>query len=495
MYSGAMEAILAMIPLAGLILFLVLRWTILQSALASLVIISIIASVFFKLAPDTALASVIKASLIMLDIAIILIGAITFFKVLKSTGIMDGIQQKLLVLTPDHRLQAIMIAWLLGGFVEGLAGFGTPALIVAPLLVTIGFSPFKSILIALLANSTAVTFGAVGTPIRVGFDGLNVENVAGITSTLHLWSGPIVPVMMLLFIVHSKKEGRTRAFFEALPWTIWVSFAFTVPMWVFAKVGQEFASLLGALTGLLLTSISVKLKFLVPQNPWQISKGDNEPGNPEVKVSVPEWLPFLLLIVLLVAGKLFLENANWSLPLPGEKYHALKLFNPGWFFILTLVLLGAFYKDLLRKTAPILKETSLKAIKPLTSIFLIAIFVQVFVNSGMLTSIAVHIKEPTVAYITPFLGAFGSFLTGSATVSNLLIAPLLAEIDGGILSRLLALQLIGAAAGNMISLQNILTIMTAVDCKENEAKALMRLIIPCSLYLSLVLLLSFILFG
>jgi lactate permease len=136
------------------------------------------------------------------------------------------------------------------------------------------------------------------------------------------------------------------------------------------------------------------------------------------------------------------------------------------------------------------KESLSKAIKPLAAIAFIALFVQVFINAGMLSEIAVKLKISSLAFATPFLGAFGSFLTGSATVSNMLIAPILVSIDTKGINKTLALQLLGAAAGNMIALQNILTISAAVDSNEKEGKLLYHLLAPCIIYLLFILFIS-----
>lgn len=486
------EALLASAPLIGLIVMLVFfRWTILQSSLSALILITVIAFYHFDLTIDIAFGSIIKASLITLDIAIILLGAIVFFKVMKLTGVMDVLQQKLLLLTPDHRLQIILIAWLLGGFIEGIAGFGTPAVVVAPLLISIGLPVFMSVILTLIANSTAVTFGAVGTPMRVGFDGLNIEGVAETASKINLIAGPVIPLIMLAMIVSVKKEKRLKSFIEAVPWTLWAGFAFTVPMWLFVKIGQEFGSLLGALTGLLLVGISVKFNFLAPGKPWKIDKASSSATNiAPFNAAIPYYIPYIFLIVTLITGKFLLKNLELNIALPGNLSYMIRLFNPGWFFLFTLLIICFIIKNTWNILITSFKESLSKAVKPVLAIGFIAVFVQVFINAGMLNQIAVNLKVSSLAFATPFLGAFGSFLTGSATVSNMLIAPILTSIDTNGINKILALQLLGAAAGNMIALQNILTISAAVDSKEKEGKILSHLLAPCIIYLFFILLIS-----
>jgi lactate permease len=192
-------------------------------------------------------------------------------------------------------------------------------------------------------------------------------------------------------------------------------------------------------------------------------------------------------VILLLAAKFILKNAEWNIYLPGNIIYGAKLFNPGWLFLLTLLVLGMSQRNILKVLSTAFFESIPKAARSLKVIFIITSFVQVFISTGMLNSIAANIQPGILSFLTPFLGAFGSFLTGSATVSNMLIAPVISSIEVMNLKFLLALQLLGAAAGNMIALQNILTITAAIDSKEREGKLLLYLITLCLLYLSLIL--------
>jgi lactate permease len=316
---------------------------------------------------------------------------------------------------------------------------------------------------------------------------MDIQGVAGTASSINLIAGPVIPLMMLLVIVTSKKERWWRSFIECVPWTLWTGFAFTVPMWLFVKVGQEFGTLLGALSGIIITGVSIKLHFLTPKNIWQIKapvSATNDSATAPVRLF---YLPYLILVILLLAAKFILKNAEWNIYLPGNIIYGAKLFNPGWLFLLTLLVLGMSQRNILKVLSTAFFESIPKAARSLKVIFIITSFVQVFISTGMLNSIAANIQPGILSFLTPFLGAFGSFLTGSATVSNMLIAPVISSIEVMNLKFLLALQLLGAAAGNMIALQNILTITAAIDSKEREGKLLLYLITLCLLYLSLIL--------
>jgi lactate permease len=120
------------------------------------------------MAPARVLASFVEAGAITLGVLLILFGALFLVEQLRAAGAVRAIERWLGSLSPDPRLQVLLVAWLLGSFFEGAAGFGTPAAITAPLLVALGFSPLLAVVLALVGDSVAVSFGAVGTPVLVG---------------------------------------------------------------------------------------------------------------------------------------------------------------------------------------------------------------------------------------------------------------------------------------------------------------------------------------
>src|SRR5699024_10345251 len=105
---------------------------------------------------------------ITFDILWIIFGAILLLNLLKHSGGIGLIRQSFADISPDRRVQVVIIAWLFGSFLEGAAGFGTPAAIVAPLLLALGYPALASVMIGLMVQSTAVTFGALGVPILIG---------------------------------------------------------------------------------------------------------------------------------------------------------------------------------------------------------------------------------------------------------------------------------------------------------------------------------------
>ncbi|TVQ88712.1 MAG: L-lactate permease, partial [Bacteroidetes bacterium] len=113
-------------------------------------------------------AASLNGVVIAFKILLIVFGALTLLFTLRESGAIATINRGFTNISPDKRVQAIIITWLFGSFLEGAAGFGTPAAITAPLLLSLGFPALAAVMVALIANSTAVSFGAVGTPTIIG---------------------------------------------------------------------------------------------------------------------------------------------------------------------------------------------------------------------------------------------------------------------------------------------------------------------------------------
>ena len=257
-------AVLPILLLLGLLLFA--RRPLLLAASVALAAASIVAVAFWDLPVPRLLGALLKGAGVGLDVILIVFGAIFFRKYLEKIRILASIEIYIQRLSPDRRIQAVLVAWLFGSFIEGSAGFGTPAAIVAPLLLSIGFPLLCSIAVALVANSTAVTFGAVGTPLRIGLADFETSNIALRAAEINLVTGPLVPLLIIGLVVWQAHSGeRWRALKECIPWALWAGLAFVGFAYFFAHLGPEFPSILGSLCALIVVGASLRLRFLVPK--------------------------------------------------------------------------------------------------------------------------------------------------------------------------------------------------------------------------------------
>lgn len=427
-------------------------------------------------------ATLLKGGFIAFDIFLIVFGAIFFISLLKKTKIIENLCFYLETFSKDLRIQVILLAWFLENFLEGTSGFGTPSTVVAPILVGLGLSPISAVSLALLGNSASVVFGAAGTPIRVGFSGLDISQVPYYSGLFNL-VGSLVPVFML-FAVTYKKENWKEKFFEALPFSIFAGLVYSIPAFFITFLGQEFPSILGSIVGLIIVLLAIKLKLFVPKTVMESHKKEFL----EEKLPIRKVIfPYLLLVALLVLGKFALGNIGFSFNFGLS--HRFGLFNPGVIFILTSFIFLLIWKKHLSKVGEMVKDSFNRSLEPFLIIALMSSIAQIMINSGQDDVLALGLKTAALPLISPFLGAFGSFMTGSATLSNIMFGGILAKaaLDVGIVSSIiLSLELVGASAGNMIALADILPAMAVVNIRGKEREVIKRVIVPCLIYVSLV---------
>jgi len=127
-------------------------------------------------------ASLLDALVVFIEVMLIVTVALLVLNLMIEVGALETIKTTMSRVTSDNRVMAMLLAWGLVGFIEGIAGFGTPAVLAAPVLVHFGFSPIKAVTVSLIGNSTAVPFGAAGTPVVIGLSGLgnmiSLSNIA-----------------------------------------------------------------------------------------------------------------------------------------------------------------------------------------------------------------------------------------------------------------------------------------------------------------------------
>ncbi len=479
---------LSILPfLVFIYLLLIKKITLLKASFITALFYTILAVLYWKIIPNYLYISYGKGFFTALDIFIIIFGAIFFLEILKDLKIIKNISFYLKNFSSDYRIQIIIIAWFFEAFLEGTAGFGVPVAIAVPLLMGIGLTPMKSLIIGLLGNSTPGVFGAAGTPIRVGFSGLEVSSIPFYASLFNL-VGILIPVFML-FMITIGRQNRKKEFWEALPFAIWSGIAFTLPSMLIVSLGQEFPSILGAVAGFILVAITTKLGIFVPKNNVSLILDQKEEKTMSIFKS---FLPYLFLIILLVLGKFLIGKIG--IPINIGFKQIFYIYNPGFVFIIAGLFVMIFY----RSKQKIFKELSLTslrgAIGPFLVIILMSSMVQIIINSGQnfsglpsaLSLMSSLFETRLIPLFAPFIGGFGAFITGSVTLSNVMFGNLfnLTALNIGFNpSIIMSLGVAGAAAGNMIALADILTAEAVVGEKNKEREVLKGVIIPCLTYL------------
>ncbi|KIL06195.1 lactate permease [Stutzerimonas stutzeri] len=539
--STGMLALFAFSPiLLAAVLLIGLRWPARTAMPLVYVVTAAVALFVWDMSFNRVLASTLQGLVITIGLLWIIFGAILLLNTLKHSGGITAIRAGFTTVSPDRRIQAIIIAWLFGCFIEGASGFGTPAAIAAPLLVAIGFPAMAAVLMGMLVQSTPVSFGAVGTPIIVGVNsGLDTATIGAqlveqgsswqaylqqITSSVaitHAIVGTVMPLIMVLMLTRFfGKEKSWKAGFEVLPFAIFAGLAFTLP-YVATGVflGPEFPSLLGGLIGLGIVTTAARMGFLVPKRTWDFADAKDWPsewlGSVEMKLedlaarpmsTFRAWLPYVLVGALLVISRVFPDVGNllkaWNIAFndllgeAGVSASIQPLYLPGG--ILVLVVLATFFLHGMkaRELGAAVKESSSVLLSAgfvlLFTVPMVRILINSGVNAGELASMPITMARyvadsvgSVYPLLAPMVGALGAFLAGSNTVSNMMFS----QFQFGVATNLgisgamiVAIQAVGAAAGNMVAIHNVVAASATVGLLGREGQTLRKTVWPTLYY-------------
>ena len=546
-------SLMAFVPLVlAAVLLVGLNWPAKRAMPMVLLVTVLIALTAWDMTVNRVLASSLQGLVLTGAILWIIFGAILLLNTLKHSGAIKAIRGGFANISPDRRVQVIIVAWLFGCFIEGASGFGTPAAVAAPLLVALGFPAMGAVMLGMMVQSTPVSFGAVGTPIVVGVQGgLDKAGISGkliangsdwetfyrlITSEVaitHAIIGIAMPLLMCIML--TRFFGRNKSWTEGLaiaPFALFTGLCFVIP-YAAAGIflGPEFPSMIGALVGLVIVVPAAKAGFLLPKTTWDFAEPKDWPvewmGSIQIKLDdlttkAPmsvglAWLPYLLLAGLLVLSRVnadvkafFLKNLvlGWSNIL-GEKGLSGSiefLYLPGG--IMVIVVLATFVLQRMKFSE--LKAAVGESSRTLLGAGFVLIFtipmVRILINSGVnlsglpsLPRAMAELVASSVGHVFPFfapsVGALGAFIAGSNTVSNLMMAQFqfdTAQLIGVSGAMLVAAQAVGAAAGNMIAIHNVVAASATVGLLGREGQVLRMTILPTIYYLIMAGLLTLI---
>jgi lactate permease len=530
-----MYAFMAFLPiLLTIVLMTALNWPAKRALPISWAVAVVIALTMWQMDFQHVFGYSLFGFLKAIDVLIIIFGAILILNTMKISGAMATINNGFMGITQDRRIQAIIIGFMFGAFIEGAAGFGTPAAIAAPLLVGLGFPPLAAALVALIFNSVPVSYGAVGTPVA-GAMGTLTTNLAqsGVDSNAFLmaftqWTavphaiiGCFIPLLGIAFLTKFfGKEKSIKPALEAAPFALFAGLAFVIPYLITAfLLGPEFPSLVGALIGLAIVLMAAKNGFLMPKTTWDFPRKEEWPEDwrskadtgdtGEAKMSLAlAWAPYVLIGLILVVTRVpslglkgFLSGLTITLPnvmgIEGLNYSLQYAYLPGTvpFILVALItavlhsMSGKQVKDAWVSTA---KQITGAAIALFAGVALVQLMLNSGVNQGGLDSMMTAMAKAAAGlagnafpFFAPFIGVLGSFISGSNTVSNILFASFqfeTATILGMPQVLIVALQNIGGAVGNMVCVNNVVAVCATVGCVGVEGQIIKKNFIPCVIY-------------
>ncbi|MGF1657534.1 MAG: L-lactate permease [Verrucomicrobiales bacterium] len=471
---------------------------------------------WFQHAPALLAAAVLRGLLDALTPISIVFGAILFFVAMEKSGAMATLQTWLRGISANPVAQIMIAGWSFIFVIEGAAGFGTPAALAAPVLVALGFPALRVAVVCLVFNGTSTAFGAAGTPVWFGFDLLTLprETMLALSwqaGIFQFCAALVVPVLALTLVIPWRTLWQNLGF-------IYLSIIASVgPMLAVSAFNYEFPAIVGGCVGMVVTIAAARFGFGLHRESSETMRGPIF-----TRAVVLALIPLLVTVAILlltripqlglrallnarephlalglgpvgefsISGALVLrvvdilgQGLSWT--------HAM-LYVPSIIpFVITAglaLLLCRGSKEIALST---LRETAGRIATPVLALLGALVFVNLLMIGGERSATMVLGQSLASAaggawpFFAAFLGALGSFFSGSTTISNLTFGAIQLSIaqDAGIDPPfLLALQLSGAAMGNMICIHNIVAVCAVLGLVNQEGAILKRAAIPCAIY-------------
>ncbi len=488
----------------------------------------VIGLTYWQMDPQKVAAFSVAGFLGSIDTLLIIFGAILLMNMLNTAGAMHRIQGMFNGITEDARIQLVIIGFAFSAFIEGAAGFGTPAAIAAPLLIGLGFPPMAAAVACLILNSTPVPFGAAGTPTNSAADIVKEMLPAAMDfeawklglsflSALGMAAGGLVIIFIVVGIV-TRMFGKNKSFADAvpvIPFCIFAAVVFDIFFLLLAKfIGSEITSLTAAAITVFVLIGAAKAGFLMPKTVWRF---ESEEKKSEKAENVPHmslfkaWIPYLFVSLWLILTRIpqlglkgpiksVVISIKGILGVPEAAWNFAILNNPGIAPFILIVLLsiplygltGAQVKDIFAKSG---KQVYGATIALIFGFGLVYMYRWSSFNGAgldsMLLTMAKGVADLAGAnyfYVAPFIGSVGAFMFGSNTVSNVMFAPLqfqTAQLLNIPPTVILALQNQGGAFGNMVCINNIVAVSATtgiITIKGIEGKLLKTDVVPWAIY-------------
>lgn len=536
-----MYALLAFLPIVFCVVVMAaFNWPAKYAMPVTWLMVAVLGFCFWGMDLITLAAYSISGLFSSLEVLIIIFGAILLMNTLKLSGGMSAINSGFRSVSPDARVQAIIIGFLFVSFIEGAAGFGTPAALAAPLMISLGFPPVAAVVVALICDSACVAFGAIGTPVVQAIACLGPEIATeGYVGTMSLWTaiphgvvGTVLPfIAVAIMCKFFSKERSVKPALQALPFALFAGLCFTVPyVLVNIFVGYEFPSLFGALIGLVLTVIAAKCNFLTPKTVWHFGsedtwedswKASHPPAVPkESNMSlVRAWLPYVLIALILVStripalgikgllndmGSVFVIKTGNLFGVNNTAFTLKWAYVPGTAFILvavvTVFLHGMKGREAVQAWTASFKQVSGAAV---ALVFGLAM-VQILRYSGSndvadpgMKSMIFHMAEAlskvgSALYVvfSPVIGVLGSFISGSNTVAVTLFANLQYQAAANLglnTALMVAVNTVGGSIGNMVCVNNVVAACATAGTSGKEGRIIRVCAIPMVIYTLIVI--------
>jgi lactate permease len=504
----ALSSIVAAAPIFVLLILLgVLRKPAWMAAVAGFATSAIVALVLYGM-PVTMVVSAAAygAAYGLLPIGWIVFTAILLYRLTVETGNFEIIKDSIGGLTGDQRLQILLIAFAFGAFIEGAAGFGTPVAVAAAMLTGLGFSPFYAAAICLLANTSPVAFGSIGTPL-VMLQTVTGQPLSALSANVGRICAPVslfVPAYLMLVI------GGLPALRAVWPAAVVCGLAFGgMQFFVSNYLGPYLTDILGSITAM--------AALVILLNVWKPKDAVQGTPHPHLRARVfRAWMPYGFLVVLVLLWglegvKVVLNRFTWVFPWPGlhnlvlrippvvpksspyAAAYTLNFLSASGTACLIAVFASAFlYRVPPRQFASWTWATARQLALPMVTISSVLALAFLMNYSGATATLGLAFAGTghLFPFFSPFLGWLGVFLTGSDTSANALFGTLqvvTAEHLHFKPALMAAANSSGGVMGKMISLSSIAVAAAATGMSQADEGRLFRFTLRHSVFLAVVI--------
>ncbi|MEX2598075.1 MAG: L-lactate permease [Dehalococcoidia bacterium] len=495
------EFSLAAIPLALLVLLmLVARWSAAKAGATALAAALVLGWAYFGFGETSrlqaTLGSLLEALFTTAFILWIIFAALCVYYLQLATGATETLKDAAFRLARSPVTLIIIVAWFFPLFMEGAAGFGTPIALAAPLLVSLGVSPVNAVAIGLIGHAAGVSFGAVGTPVFVqsvitGFDAAELaRNIAPYQAAAG-W----VLLGATVYLGVRAMPGRPAIGLSGVGWTLTAGALFLGPYVAIAMIlGPELPTLGAAAIG----GLSFAFLLVIARRRRAPEPMDDRDSGSSRRSILWASAPYLALVALVLITRLVpgvrealqAVTLEWTLP-GGFSGTAQPLYHPGTILFLIFVIGGVFQRAGWQRQ----RQAAGAALRRLgaVSVALVVMLTlsRLLLHAGMIDTMAsasADVVGNVWPALAPGLAALGSFVTGSATASNVLFTDFqlqVARLLGAQELAVMGAQGFGGAMGNIVSPHNIIAGSATVGIVGQES-AVLRKIMPVFLACLLV---------
>ena len=474
--------------------------------------------IYFGHDPNLINATVVVGLLTAWTPILIIWGAIFLFKTMEHSGGMDIIRAWLNTISDNRIAQLMIIGWAFAFLIEGASGFGTPPALAAPILVGLGFEPLTVAILCLMMNTVPVSFGAVGTPTWFGFGGLGLADtvildISFTSAMLNAMAALFIPLIALRFVVTWQEIRQNLVF-------IYLSILSCVlPYVLLARFNYEFPAIVGGMIGLLASILFSKKGIgLAPATEQLTNQAPSISIKKLITALFPLWGTIIVLMVTRIEElglKDFLTDAT---PVFTTALGSLADFSVSSSLVVSLkyifgthriwefqtlyvpALVPFFFISLIsfaiyRLSKPVRRQIATESYdrikKPILALLGALVMVKLMMLGGKQSSVMLIGSSFAAAigegwpFFASYLGALGTFFSGSATISNLTFGAIqkaIADNLGLDHTIILSAQSVGGAMGNMVAINNIVAVCSILGLMNKEGAILKKTFLPMLLY-------------